>query len=625
MNYSAENLYKSILYRAADIYDVEYEDVERDVGQNFDPIVRFMAGACASELERVYQHLHDTESRLQKRLAKILLPEYFHLPQPAHALATARAANETLLIAETTAFATASDEEEEIENFAFAPLFSSRILPASIELIATKTKLVNLSNRPKLRRKADRQEKEEVHSILVGIKSDDVLTNWQAVSLFFDLKGSSADESEKARFFAAVSNSRCKFGDYLLHATNGLPKNNLILEDYLNGNEKLQAQLRARYDRQFLSFSNNEIPTVEPQLAADKLKEWFVNTLSVDELNTELAKLNPELTEPLYWLEIQLSKPVELLQIEARLSIRLNVFPVVNRRLNGNGNGEHHYLRNNSIKWISLKPMEDFVSIRRVYEEVQHGIFTFKPFADFKEESKPAYTLRHGGVGRWDDFNAWQRLAYVVTILQDNYKQKELIEKAADSLSLEDVHHLLGKRILKSASIEKPTRDIYVLLHAGISSGIRVRVEYWTSQGAAANNIASKTILKCTSKERSSLDADTIQLLSTASEGRDPLNATEQLSAMKNALLSRGRIVTREDVKIYCQSFLNNKLEEVKVKDGVGTDPRFDFGMTRLLDVVLKPTREANKEDWEGICQQLQVLLEQKSTSSIPIRVSVGI
>ena len=94
MNYSAESLYKSILYRAADIYDVEYEDVERDIGQNFDPIVRFMAGACASELERVYQHLHDTEGRLQKRLAKILLPEYFHLPQPAHALATAITTND---------------------------------------------------------------------------------------------------------------------------------------------------------------------------------------------------------------------------------------------------------------------------------------------------------------------------------------------------------------------------------------------------------------------------------------------------------------------------------------------------------------------------------------------------
>ena len=75
----------------------------------------------------------------------------------------------------------------------------------------------------------------------------------------------------------------------------------------------------------------------------------------------------------------------------------------------------------------SKKPKEDFLSIRKVYEEKppEYPIFTFKPFADFKEERKPSYTLRYGGVGRWDDFNAWQRLAYVVNILQENHKQNQ--------------------------------------------------------------------------------------------------------------------------------------------------------------------------------------------------------
>ena len=100
-----EELYRSILFRAADIYDVDYEDVERDIGQQFDPMIRFMAGALASEVEQVYQHIHDTEGRLQRRLAKVLLPEYYHLPQPAHALATAKATLDAFVIGETTALA----------------------------------------------------------------------------------------------------------------------------------------------------------------------------------------------------------------------------------------------------------------------------------------------------------------------------------------------------------------------------------------------------------------------------------------------------------------------------------------------------------------------------------------
>jgi len=161
------------------------------------------------------------------------------------------------------------------------------------------------------------------------------------------------------------------------------------------------------------------------------------------------------------------------------------------------------------------------------------------------------------------------------------------------------------------------------MLHAGIATGIRVRVEYWTSKGAAANNIPAKSQLKCVSKSKTSLEPESIELISATVDGKHPLNSTQQLEAMKSVLLSRERIVTREDVKVFCKTFLTDKLVNVEVKDGVGTDPRFDFGMTRLLEVNLTASKKSLKEDWEGICQQVQVLLEQKSTSSIPIKVKL--
>lgn len=625
MNITADDLYKSILYRAADVYEVEFDDVERDIGQQFDPMIRFMAGALASELELVYQHVHDTESRLQKRLAKVLLPEYFHLPQPAHALATATPNSEPLFIDETTAFLK-EREEEETSDVSFTPVFPGRVLPATIKVIATESRILDPKSRPSLRR-GKQVAKEEARRIIIGIEASEPLTEWSGASLFFDLRGRVRDESERARFFAAIPNSQCRVGGYLLNVTNGLPKSELILEDYLNGNERLQTQIRARYERHFLTFHNSEIPESEPKLPATILNRWFRTSMPNEEdVAAQMAKLDPSLDKPLYWLEVELSRPLEIEQLSSRLTVRLNVFPVVNRRLNGSGKGEHHYLQTNSIKWVALQPKEDFISIRRVYQEKppEYAPFTFKPFADFKEERKPAYTLRHGGVGRWDDFNAWQRLAYVVGILQENYQANELIQKAATALSLEDVHHLLGKKIAQGNKEQKPTRDIYVLLHSGVTSGLRVRVEYWTSQGEESNGIAAKTRLVCNSKEKSSLDKDSISLITATLGGRDPLNATQQLNEMKSTLLSRGRIVTREDVKIFCKSFLQDKLQEVVVQDGVGTDPRFNFGMTRLLDVILTPSKKSKKEDdWEGLCQQLQNLLEQKSTSSIPIRVGL--
>lgn len=624
MTPSSAEIYKSILYRAADIYDVDYSDVEQDIGQQFDPLVRFMSGAMASELEKVYHELGATESRLQSRLAKVLLPEYYYLPQPAHALVSAVSESEPLMLNEQTSFSVDS-EDQEIKDIAFGPIFRARILPATISFIATDQALIDPKKSKRGRRSAIKKVS-QVQRIILGIEAPNSIENWQGASLFFDLSGTEISQPDKALFYAALRDSTCAFHGHELFLRNGLPENELHLEDHINGTERGQSLVRARYEQRFLTFVDTDVPKVEPILAETRLKDWYVQN-GIEEKASEklLSKIDVEANIPLFWLEIHFSKPVGIEQVEEHLKIKLNVFPVVNRRLNGNEKGGHQYLRDNSIKWVSLKPEEDFLSIRKVYEEKppEYPAYLFKPFADFREERVPSYTLRFGGVGRWDEYNAWERLAYLVRVLSENNKQEEIIEAAAKSLSLEEIHQLLGKKISKTAAEEKPTKDIYVLLHSGVAASKRVRVEYWTSIGADANNIPSKTRLKCTTKEKSNFAKNSIELINTSRDGRGPLNSIEQLDAMKSTLLSRGRIVTREDVKGYCRSMLNDRLKSIKVSDSVGVDPRFNFGMTRNLKVVLTPASHAKKEDWEGICTQLQSLLEENSTAVIPIVVEV--
>ena len=147
----------------------------------------------------------------------------------------------------------------------------------------------------------------------------------------------------------------------------------------------------------------------------------------------------------------------------------------------------------------------------------------------------------------------------------------------------------------KNASKKDPQKSVYVLLQSGTQSGVRVRVEHWTSKGDSANGINAKTDLLCVSKHRTSLDKEQIHLVTSVSGGRDALNSSERIDAMKGALLSRGRLVTREDVKVYCKNFLRDKLEKVEIIDGVGTVPGLSQGMTRILEVVLHPSKGSAK------------------------------
>lgn len=626
MSLTAANIYQSILLRAADEWGVQYEDIERDIGQQFDPVVRFLAGACASELELVYQRINDTEYRLQQRLAKTLLPEYYHLPTPAHALATANPVSDHVQLDEMSSFMYAAGEEK--GEIAFSPMLPLRLLGGELLVLATPQGIIDERQRAPLTRKSTHKA-ERLGKVLIGIrlKAETEAADWRNTSLYFDLRGRSEVESEKARFFAALSKSKCMVNGREIALKSGFPDSEFLLEDYLNGNERLQRVLRARYERHFLTFLDFDVPVAAVSSASEFLPPWFAaHQLEEQEVQTQMSKLERETAgQPLLWVELTLRQPVDILNMLSRLVVRLNVFPVINRRLCGNSSGEHYFLQNNALKWIHLQPSESFLSIRRVYEEKSpsYQTFTFKPFADFKEEGKPSYTLRMGGIGRWDELNAWKRMAYLLSLLQENYAHQEVVQKAAASLSLEEIHRLLGRKVAETETEQKPDKDIYILLHIGSNANMRVRVEYWTSIGSDANGIPAKAKLSCRGKASGDIESVGAELITATEGGAMPLDTTGQLDAMKATLLSRGRIVTREDVKVFCKEQFRDRLANVTVSDGVGTDPRYDFGMTRRLEVRIIPSPSAQNEDWESNCYQLQCLLEEMSASNVPIFVAL--
>lgn len=621
---TARQLYESILHRAAEEWGIEgYEDVDRDIGQAFDPLVRFMAGATASELERVYHHINDAESRVMERIIRVLVPEHFHLPRPAHALAVADPAGESWLADETLSLS--FQLEDSHTDIPFTPVFPLRLLPVTIRVVATESEVLELSARPR-RRKAQEPAETEFRKLLIGFEAPRPITDWSQVCLWFDLAGSEANDAERAALFKAMRQVQVSLQGHALRVAPGLPEKPLLIEDHLSGAARMVSELRAGYDRHFLTFLDSEVPPPEAVLPALFIASWFARGgPSKTQLNRALPELMEDKATPLYWMVLDFPQAMHIREIGQRLRLRFNVFPVVNRRLCGAGKGEHHFLQNNALKWIHLTPQEPFQAIRRVYQEKppENPHFQYKPFADFREDTSPSYTLRYGGIGRWDDFNVWRRLAYVISLLQENYAHQDLIQKAADSLSLEDVHHLLGRRIDTVKDDGAPTRDIYLLLHPGAQSGLRVRVEYWTSAGKAANRVPARSKLSCSTAAAAVLDTDSLELLSTSAGGEDPLDTTARLQALRHTLLSRGRLVTREDLRSYCQAFLQDRIRGLQVREGVGSDLSGPSGLTRRLEIWLEPAPEFLADDWEAVCHQLMQLIAERTTSVVPVWVGV--
>ncbi len=618
MEITSKEIYESILFRAADEWGIDSDDIDRDIAQRFDPIVRFLAGACASELEQVYQYINRSEMRIQERLVRILLPEHLHLPKPAHALIKCDAISEDIIVNETTGFQIKDDDS--VREVNFSPVFETRILPVKLEFLATNHDVINLNKRAASKLKSKEESVIEFSKLLIGFSISGEVNDWIGASLYFDLLNNQKDPNDKSKFFANLKGVKCYLNGKYIFTETGLSKVDYILEDSVNGNEKLHQEVRTRYERQFLRFASTPEQWDSTQLytIGDKLKNWMQD--AKDEM-----VFNEYPDTALHWIEIHFPQSMIFDQFEKRISVLFNVFPALNRKLCGAANGEHHYMNSSTLKWIHLQPKDSFLAIRRVYEEKppEFKVFLYKPFSEFKEEKLPSYTIRHGGVGRWDELNAWQRLSYVLSVLQENFSHQEILNKSADALSLEELHQLLKKKIENSKEEKKPDKDIYVLLHSGLQGNLRVRLEYWTSIGAEGNGIYANQKLNCITKESISLQSNSIFTLSETEGGRNALNGTEELDALKTALLSRGKIVTREDLKMFCKDFLSDKINNLEIMESVGSDIKFGDGIMRILIVLLTINPKYNKLDWEGICQQMELLIFQKSTNTIPIKVLV--
>jgi hypothetical protein len=620
MHPTAQSIYQNILRRAADEWGIETDDAEKSIGQNFDPLVRFLAGACAHELESVYAHLNETELRLQDRLSRLLLPEYLQHPRPAHALVTAAPYRHLLDMDETLSLLRKTDEGE---TFAFAPIQPTRLIEADLKVVVAEGQILDLRKKSIPRLKSDKMEPDTFSTLLLGIETPLMSSEWQGISLCFDLKNS-VDISEKTRFFQHLSQAKIELNGHSVSVQSGFPHVEATMTQELNGDERTRHRVRMAYQHRFLTIwapQNAEMLLQPPteRVLRGHLSHYRLSEAAVTaQLNLVGEKINESV---LTWLKIQLPRALGIRDLEARLSIRFNVFPVVNRRLCGIHQGEHFFVQNNSIKCVHIQPEEPFAGIRVVRNESVHQNLTFRPFSQFRESSEPTYTIRYGGAGSRDNYRAWQRLAYLSGVLRDEYKQQEWIQKAGTALSLEEMHQLLGKKISAIDSKQETFQDIYILLHSGFSgNGTRFRVEYWTCRGAAANRIMAQSSL---TTSNSDLETNSIEFVTTTEGGMDAPNELSRMETLRGMLLRRDRIVTKEDVKSFCREELREQILGVVVRSVIGQDPRFQFGMTRLTEVVLTPNPNVEVENWESVCNRLQLMLEEQSFSAVPFKVII--
>jgi hypothetical protein len=104
-------------------------------------------------------------------------------------------------------------------------------------------------------------------------------------------------------------------------------------------------------------------------------------------------------------------------------------------------------------------------------------------------------------------------------------------------------------------------------------------------------------------------------------------NNKDRILAYRNALLTRGRIVTFADIKAFAHDHFKNTLLEVRIEKGTRKEVSIKAGFSRTVDVFIKTNPEEKQHisvtEWDYLCDSFMKYLKQRSSNVFPYRLII--
>ena len=605
-DFSKASVKSRLTRQAAEFWGYAEADLD-----GFDPLVQLLIEACAVEFEKMGQELQHTQYRLLERLAAVLNPHVVDIAQPAHAVAQARAREATVALPESAQFvfqpATVGRHAAGPEIF-FSPLQATRLVGGAVRYLATDATVWQVEPGGQKRVVAHNPAPPPaVHRRLwLGLELPPTGVTLADLTLYVEW----LNEPRAAAYAAFLPGEQWLLGGIKLTASSGLPApassypTSHLSEEY-DVLRRVEQQVRDLYAPAFVQLAGpvDALAAYVPRLYPAEL------TAALDPA-TELAAL----TQPLTWLEVRFSSALPPAAFE-QLTVALNCFPVLNRRLH-----KVLYRLQPALNLFPLVSEEPFLAVREVYS-LSNVVYRPTTLSGLTEGATDTYTLRTHGAGRFDTRTGREALGELLELLRD--ESRAFTAAGTDFIGsiLRELNQDLARleeRLDRTSTAEQAVP--YLLLRP---SDVRdsVYLEYWSSNGLAANRLPAGSRLRV----HDGLYLDEVRLRTTTIGGRERPTADERTHALRRNLLTRNRIVTLADIMAACWAELSPHLADVHVEKGFQNGATPTAGFVRCIRVQLVPTATSrlSSAEWQQAAYALQTHLAGQSALNLPYEVVV--
>ena len=290
---------------------------------------------------------------------------------------------------------------------------------------------------------------------------------------------------------------------------------------------------------------------------------------------------NKETERPLLWIKISFPPNFSEDVLEA-MSVSVNAFPVANKSL------KKQYVKINKLTNIvplETETKEHFLSMSMVTDS-QNRTYNPLPYRDSNGYQSGTYTIKRGGVERFDSRNAKEYILNLIDLLRDESVAYSIMGKGFLSGLTRQLEELIATIDQRMNEVNE-VREIpsYLILDAEEKDEI-IFVDYWITHCDIINGIKAGSYLIPYSE--TFVEADKIFTLTPTSGGRGLPKTNNMLDMYKYILTSRDRVYTNEDIINFCYSTYGDLISGVEVKKGVQVGSKPKEGLIRTIDVFIK-------------------------------------
>ena len=586
-----------------------YSELESE--SSFDPVLELLLSACASELEKLRFEQENSRARITDRILEIIFPNQIVGAVPSQTLLQLTPVENNVQLSRYNHFKAIKKTQNiydptqvNTKDIYFSPTLEMKLTTAQVKYLLYGNKALQ-------------QEsffyQEEIARSERNIPSGE---------FWIGLQASGVEKLEDLCFYIDVNNKEQKeFFTYYLQQVkvfsegkeyelvegynvpiNSVEYENIIAKNY-TGIDAIYNEVNQFYQGNFFTLKGTLYPPQgeEKSVATTLLENYFFNHNFMTE-------------KDIIWLQFKFYEVISPKVLE-NVRINLNCVPAINIR-----HTEDYKRIKGQLTLYPLMGEDSFLDIDYIADNHKKRY----DVKNYLSDDNISIVLRRGGVARFDERNALEHLQHLLSLIRE---ETAAFSAIGNEYAIEEELKQIGQNLasiyqnIKEKNLSLNTNPYLIFSSNNKEMDMNFTISYWHTAAEEGNDIKTGVLLDCDSENKTAISrAITVR---PSLGGRRGLTTSDKILEYRNALLSRGRIVTIADVKTFAKSHFKHTIKGLDVQKGTKKEISLKGGFKRTIDIYLNKNKEVevSETEWEYLKDSFLIKLEKSSTNIYPYRI----